>query len=125
MNFATTRKSLRDVLGQQDKLLAEMREQRPSFFCSLPFLLYGPAVRLADEDDSPYCELWAEVHWTARAIEYIQAGEYRYISPEFDLDYYDEKKGKHIGAVVLAIGMTNRPFLKGMADIPDPGEGDV
>ena len=58
--------------------------------------------------------LYAKVEWTTKAKEYIENGEYRYISPEFGLDVTDEY-GKEIqGPALFAAALTNRPFLKGM-----------
>lgn len=62
-------------------------------------------------------ELWAKVEWTERASEKIRAGEYRYISPEFVLEYKDKESGKPVGATLLAVALTNRPFLEGMAPV--------
>ena len=77
------------------------------------------------ESDIPYEEMWAEVHWTDEAAERIRAGEFAYISPEFDMDHTDPGSGDKVGAALLAIGLVTRPFLKGMARVEDPDEDNV
>lgn len=57
--------------------------------------------------------MWAEVAWTEDAVDFISAREYRYISPEFHPEYTDEK-GVNLGPTLLAVGLVNRPHLKGM-----------
>lgn len=61
--------------------------------------------------------LWAIVEWTKKAAEMIKEKEYRYISPEFHLNYPDKETKKKQGATLLAIALTNRPFLEGMAPV--------
>lgn len=61
--------------------------------------------------------LWAVVEWTKKAAEMIKEKEYRYISPEFHLNYPDKETGKKQGATLLAVALTNRPFLEGMAPV--------
>jgi hypothetical protein len=101
--------TLNESQEKQLETLKQLKEQRPGYICSLPITLFGPAtVKLAD--DSEYGVLRAEAHWTPTCIQYIQNEEFRYISAEFDRDYYSEKDGKHIGSCLLAVGLTNRPF---------------
>jgi len=61
-------------------------------------------------------QLWATVEWTDKAVEYIEAEEYKYISPEFEQNAKD-KLGEKIGTVLYAVALTNRPFLEGMAPV--------
>lgn len=95
-------------MGDERKVSGEFRK--------LNVISFGGLTRLKSQD-TPYVEMWAEVHWTDDAAEYIRNEEYAYISPEFDLDYMDPKSGNRVGAALLAIGLTNRPFLKGMARV--------
>ena len=60
--------------------------------------------------------LMARVKWNARARQDIESGEYRYISAEFNEDWADESGRKH-GFTLLAAGLTNRPFLRGMGPV--------
>lgn len=55
--------------------------------------------------------LWATVEWTAEAAGYIKEKQYRYISPEFSTDYFDKLTGDYVGPALLAVALTNRPFL--------------
>lgn len=60
--------------------------------------------------------LLAKVKWTKEAAESIRSGAYRFFSPEFQEDFKDER-GEGQGFTLLAGGLTNRPFLKGMAPV--------
>lgn len=61
--------------------------------------------------------LFADVEWTEEAASEIRAGEYRFISPEFNLNYRDKETGEPIGATLLAVALTNRPFIEGMLPV--------
>lgn len=61
-------------------------------------------------------ELWGLVAWTQTAVDQIRSGEYRYISPEYSEEYIDET-GQLRGPALVAFGLTNRPFLEGMAEV--------
>ncbi len=61
--------------------------------------------------------LWAVIEWTAEAAELIKAKQYRFISPEFDLNYPNKETGKKVGPTMLTIALTNRPFLEGMQPV--------
>jgi len=94
------------------------------------------SLDLADDGQS----LWAIVEWTEQAVGEIKRKEYRFISPEFNLHYRDKETGKDMGATMVAIALTNRPFLEGMqpvmlsenlivselpaSELPDGGAGD-
>ena len=62
-------------------------------------------------------ELWGTVEWTEKAAVHIRAGEYKHISPEFVLEYKEKENGNDVGATLLAVALTNRPFLEGMAPV--------
>lgn len=68
---------------------------------------------LSTTDDA----LWADVEWTAEAADQIRKKEYRFISPEFNLNYTDKETNKKIGPTLLAAALTNRPFLEGMEPV--------
>ena len=61
--------------------------------------------------------LWATVTFTPKAREMIEAGEYRFVSPEFVFNWKSPEDGEDKGAKILAIALTNRPFLPGMAEL--------
>lgn len=61
-------------------------------------------------------KLFAVPAWTKRAFQAIRDREWRYISPEFHTAY-EKDDGTKLGPTLLAIAITNKPFLKGMAPI--------
>jgi phage I-like protein len=64
-------------------------------------------------------ELWARVDFTPKAVEYISSGEYRFISPEIAFNYTNVH-GEQVGTALLCIGLVNRPFIPGMAEVSIP-----
>jgi len=62
-------------------------------------------------------ELWATVAWTDKAAGHIRAKEYRFISPEWHMQYKDKESGEDIGACLLSMALTNRPFIEGMQPV--------
>ena len=111
--------SLRVLRETRDDLLMALHDERPSYYTPQ---VGGMALR--EDAEIPYQEMWARVKWTATAAQMIRDEEFRYISPEFDLDFTDEGTGNKIGGALLAIGLTNRPFLKGMAPVGKPDAND-
>ena len=63
-------------------------------------------------------ELWCSVEWTDQGAAYIEAGEYRYTSAEFQIDATStEEPFAKIGAVLHAVALCNQPFVEGMAPV--------
>lgn len=62
-------------------------------------------------------QLWLKVEWTEKAKEKILSKEILYLSADFDLDYTDNETGQKHGATLNGGGLTNRPFVKGMAAV--------
>lgn len=62
-------------------------------------------------------KLYATVEWTEEAAGFIGRKEYRFISPEWVMDYTDKESNKNLGPALLSIGLTNRPFIDGMAPV--------
>jgi len=62
-------------------------------------------------------ELLATVEWTDKAAGLIRAKEYRFISPEWNMNYKDKESGKDIGPCLLSMALTNRPFIEGMQPV--------
>lgn len=60
-------------------------------------------------------ELWAQVDWTPLGKKRVQEKEFRYISPEFNMDYKDNETLVKHGPTLLGAGLTNRPVIKGMS----------
>jgi hypothetical protein len=61
--------------------------------------------------------LKATIEWTPTAVKYIMNDEFKYTSAEIDPDYTTKKDGKNVGITLLAIALTNRPFIEGQEDI--------
>jgi phage I-like protein len=61
--------------------------------------------------------LWGLVEWMEPGLSYIREGRYRYFSPAVVFDYVDNVTGESIGPVLVSGGLTNRPFLDGMAPV--------
>jgi phage I-like protein len=57
--------------------------------------------------------LWAKVEWTPDAATKIGQKEYQFTSPSFVKEHI-YKDGKNIGTTLLAVAITNHPFLEGM-----------
>jgi len=77
---------------------------------------YGAAAwvkRIFVEGDG----LWADVELTKRGAEALKNREFIYFSTEYVDDYKDRESGKSYGPTILGGGMTNRPFIKGMAPV--------
>lgn len=63
-------------------------------------------------------ELWGKVEWVDQtAVDHVRAGRYRYFSPAVVFDYTHPESGHCIGAALVSGGLTNRPFLDGMAPV--------
>jgi phage I-like protein len=60
--------------------------------------------------------LYLQVDWTDPATAAIQAGEYRYFSPEFD-DKWTDPNGTEHEDVLFGGALTNRPFLKDLLPV--------
>lgn len=73
----------------------------------------GDIEALEARDDG----LWAQVHWTARATQFIRAGEYNDVSPELWKTFKDPVTGQAVGPVLRAIALVARPAVTGMARV--------
>ena len=60
--------------------------------------------------------LWVGVQFTDPARQEIEAGEWRYLSPEFK-DVWEDADGTKHQDVLFGAGLTNRPFLKDLLPI--------
>lgn len=68
--------------------------------------------------------LFADIDWTPRGAQALKDKEFRYISGEFDLEYKDSETLNEYGPTLFGAGLTNRPFLKGMAPTAQLDEGE-
>lgn len=57
--------------------------------------------------------LWGSVAWTPTGEQKIKDREFRFFSPEFaDEDYQDPETGEYMNNVLVGGGLTNRPLFK-------------
>jgi phage I-like protein len=62
--------------------------------------------------------LWAEVKWTPAAVQEIQDGSFRFVSPEWSMENKDAKTGLWTKFKALAAAtLTNRPFFEEMSPV--------
>jgi hypothetical protein len=66
--------------------------------------------------------LWAEVELTRRGLEALKNKEFLFFSTEYVDNYKDRESGKSYGPTILGGGLTNRPFIKGMAPVMLSGD---
>lgn len=68
-------------------------------------------VELAERDG----DVWGRFEWVSpRAVEYVRAGQYRYVSPAVNFAARDKVTGQPCGARLTSVALTNHPFLDGM-----------
>ncbi len=73
----------------------------------------GWISELMIEDD----KLLAKVSWTEKAAEYIKNGEFKYISPVYVFDSFDNKTNAYIGIKLHSVALTNSPFLDELGEV--------
>lgn len=59
--------------------------------------------------------LWATVELTKRGLQSLKDREFIFFSTEYSDNYKDRETGENYGPTILGGGLTNRPFIKGMA----------
>lgn len=61
--------------------------------------------------------LYALAHPTSQDIvDAVRNKKYRFASPEYKEDFTDKESGKSVGPTLMAIGLTNEPFLTKLPD---------
>lgn len=68
-------------------------------------------------DDPKNYGLWMRWKPTARALAAVKAGEYSELSITFDEDWPDNTTGKGQGPAIVAVALTNMPFLDDMLPV--------
>ena len=76
----------------------------------------GHIVGLSIRHGERGAELWGRVTWTLRAADFIRSGEYTSCSIVF-MPVVDRVSGEDLGLQITSVGLTNTPFLEGMAPI--------
>ena len=79
-------------------------------------------LELGEAEDGA-AALFGKFEPTEDAAKYLEKGEYKYLSAEFDEDYFHPEDKDFIGMYLQAVALTNRPFIEGMAPITLLGEG--
>jgi len=64
-------------------------------------------IDLKAEEGNLYCK----IDWTPTAAKHIDEGEYKYLSPVFVANSYDQVTDKNIGWTLHSVALTNKPFL--------------
>lgn len=77
----------------------------------------------AKELDLGGTELWATVKWTTAGKQALIDRHYRYMSADFSYEYVDNETKQEFGPTLFGAGLTNRPFVKGMAPVIELSEG--
>ena len=76
----------------------------------------GHIIALSIRHGERGAELWGRVTWTLRAADFIRSGEYTSCSIVF-MPIVDRVSGEDLGLQITSVGLTNTPFLEGMAPI--------
>ncbi|MDE5603092.1 MAG: phage protease [Helicobacter sp.] len=61
--------------------------------------------------------LFAKISWNDKAKEFIKNGEYKYLSPTFNMHYKNPKTGKDEGVSLHSAALTNTPFLDSLGEV--------
>lgn len=61
--------------------------------------------------------LFAKVAWNPKAREFIEKGEYKYLSPAFQMHYKDPRSGADCGVFLHSVALTNTPFLDSLGEV--------
>lgn len=61
--------------------------------------------------------LFANVAWNKKAKEFIKNGEYKYLSPAFQMHYKDPRSGVDCGVFLHSVALTNTPFLDSLGEV--------
>lgn len=62
-------------------------------------------------------ELFAAIEWTDKAKAYIEAKEYRYLSPVFAPNTISQTDASNIGWTLHSVALTNKPFLEELGEV--------
>lgn len=62
-------------------------------------------------------ELFAAIGWTDKAKAYIEAKEYRYLSPVFAPNTISQTDASNIGWTLHSVALTNKPFLEELGEV--------
>lgn len=104
-------KTIKENFGKQQTEIVIDYEHQTLYGTEAPAA--GWISELMIEDD----KLLAKVSWTEKAAEYIKNGEYKYISPVYVFDSFDNKTNAYIGIKLHSVALTNTPFLDELGEV--------
>jgi len=78
---------------------------------------WGAACWIEDLHLGDDGKFYADVELTPRGHQSLKDKEFVYFSTEYSDNYEDRETGKKYGPTILGGGLTNRPFIKGMAPV--------
>lgn len=118
-----------DLEGTQEKFDAIVANFRKNVLGRPPFVRLGHTKNGAATFGDVPAEAWvcdivqegavlyALAHPTSDAlVDAIQTKRYRFASPEYQENYVSPETGNGVGPVLMAIGLTNEPFLTRLPD---------
>jgi len=118
-----------ELQGTQEKFDAMINNFRRNVAGRPPFIRLGHTNEGAPTFGDTPAEAWvydivqegpvlfALAHPTSdEIVQAIRAKRYRFASPEYQEDYTQKETGAKVGPTLLAIGLTNEPFLTRLPD---------
>jgi len=118
-----------DIVGTQEKFDKMIENFRKNVLGRPPYVRLGhdknnaptfgdaPAVAWVHDIIQEGPVLYALAHpTTEEIITAIKEKRFRFASPEYQEDYINKETGEHVGPTLLAIGLTNEPFLTRLPD---------
>jgi cation transport regulator ChaB len=68
-------------------------------------------------DESGILHLHGKVNWTPKGRQAVSDREFQYISPVIEMNYVDKESGAELGPTLVAIALTNVPYLTRLSPI--------
>ena len=72
----------------------------------------GQGLPGGPEPDGAGSILYGRFEYNKLGTDTLGDEQYKYISPQYDLDYRDKETGRSYGPAFVAVGATNNPFLR-------------
>lgn len=113
-NFEITEQSLKEIKTNFDNRLDD---------CVIDYEhnslngLENPAAGWIKSLDIRENALFAKVSWNKKAKDFIKNGEYKYLSPTFQMHYKDPRSGADCGVFLHSVALTNTPFLDSLGEV--------
>lgn len=95
-----------------ERMLANwVREGRPHLHVNYDHSFGGVAAGWIEDIEVRGTGLYALIRWTQKARTHIRADEYRYLSPEFEINGTDRATGNKQGPTLRGCALLNDPYL--------------